>query len=95
MPKFRKRPVVIEAEQYLPRSGMIPAGISGVSPNKLCGCVLVGSPYASIPHVHTMRNGGLSVVVVEDGDWIIPEPDSKGFYPVKPDVFANTYEPMP
>jgi len=27
-----------------------------------------------------------------DGDWIMPEPDGKHFYPCKPDIFAATYE---
>lgn len=27
------------------------------------------------------------------GDWVIAEPDGRGFYPCKPDVFAATYEP--
>lgn len=26
------------------------------------------------------------------GDWIISEPDGIHFYPLKPDIFANTYE---
>ena len=33
--------------------------------------------------------------IVCPGDWIITEPDGKGFYPCKPDVFAAKYEPAP
>lgn len=43
-------------------------------------------------HLHTMHGG--QVVALEDGDWIIPEPDGVHFYPCKPDVFAKTYEPV-
>ncbi len=30
---------------------------------------------------------------IQVGDWIVPEPDGIHFYPVKPDIFAATYEP--
>ena len=86
MPKFRKKPVVIEAEQWFP--GNKAKGVMGDNPNKLCGCVMfVG---AQSPHVHTIHaNQG---VLVEPGDWIIPEPNGKHFYPCKPDIFEATYE---
>ena len=29
---------------------------------------------------------------IDDGDWIIAEPDNRGFYPCKPDIFEQTYE---
>lgn len=41
-------------------------------------------------HVHTMHKG--QTCVLEDGDWIVPEPDGQHFYPVKPDVFARKYQ---
>lgn len=31
-------------------------------------------------------------VSLEDGDWIVPEPRPDRFYPIKPDIFAATYE---
>jgi hypothetical protein len=31
---------------------------------------------------------------LEKGDWIVPEPDGQHYYPVKPDIFAATYEPV-
>ena len=33
-------------------------------------------------------------VVIDDGDWIIREPDGNGFYPCKPDIFVNRWEPI-
>jgi hypothetical protein len=30
---------------------------------------------------------------IQVGDWIVPEPDGVHFYPIKPDIFAATYEP--
>lgn len=31
-------------------------------------------------------------VYLEGGEYIVPEPDGRGYYPVKPDIFLNTYE---
>lgn len=74
--KFRKRPVIIEAEQFLGR------------PTKgLCGCVDI-----PMPHVHTIHHN--QHILVEVGDWIIPEPDGKHFYPCKADIFEKTYLPI-
>lgn len=55
MSKFRKKPVVIEAEQYIAEKQ---------EPDGLCwelghGC--------DCPHIHTLEG----VHVVSDGDWII------------------------
>ena len=43
------------------------------------------------PHVHTIHNN--QIVNLEIGDFILPEPDGIHFYPVKPDIFNETYEP--
>ncbi len=43
------------------------------------------------PYVLTAHGQNM---ILEDGDWIIPELDRPGhFYPCKPDIFAATYEP--
>ena len=31
-------------------------------------------------------------VFLEPGDWIAPEPGGRGYYPIKADIFATTYE---
>lgn len=41
-------------------------------------------------HVHTMHDN--QAVKVEPGDFILPEPDGVHYYPVKPEVFYNTYD---
>lgn len=80
MPKYRKRPVVIEAEQY----------ISGAPcPRGICQCLI---NVAWVPHVHTIHDS--QVVAVASGDWIIPEPDGKHFYPCKDEIFRATYKPV-
>lgn len=42
------------------------------------------------PHVHTIHEG--QIVNLEHGDWIMPEPDGVHYYPIKPNIFAATYE---
>lgn len=79
MSKYRKRPVVIEAEQYV-EDGKPVKGI----------CVNPNCPVQHFFHVHTIHEN--QYVAIEVGDWIIPEPDGEHYYPCKPDIFAVTYE---
>ena len=83
MPKFRRRPAVITAEQY----HNVPHGW----PKGVCAdCDAVGLSVG--PHVHTAHSN--QVIELEDGDWIVPEPDGEHFYPIRSDIFAATYEPV-
>jgi hypothetical protein len=82
MPKFRKKPVVIEAVLW-----------NGTNLDE----VLALGDYADVPltfddrghlHIHTLEGAmGASI-----GDWIIRGVKNE-FYPCKPDIFAATYEP--
>jgi hypothetical protein len=86
MAKYRKKPVVIEAVQWFPNSGIHHPGVwcdhDGVD--------------AERPYVITIHN---QRAYLDPGDWILPEPKQGLFYPCKPDIFAATYEdadtPMP
>jgi len=82
MGKFRKKPVVIDAVQYV-ECGKLVRG--------MCNSVSCGHDN-SYPHVHTIHDN--QIVILEVGDWIIPEPNGINFYPVKPDIFKATYESM-
>ena len=88
MSKFRKKPVVIEAVQF---KGVGMHNDEGYPPG-VCFCTerpeltVEGSPHA---HVHTAE-GGLKASV---GDWIIKGVKGE-FYPCKPDIFAETYDPL-
>ncbi len=73
MAKYRKKPVVIEAVQYV-ELGLL---VEGMCINIPCNAE-IGSP-----HVHTIHNN--QAVIVEPGDWIFPEHDGIHFYPCKPD----------
>lgn len=82
MPKFQKRPVVIEAEQYLEDGDSYMPGICHLS------CQPFDGDFDA--HVHTIHDN--QPVLLQYGDWIVPEPDGIHFYPVKPDIFAATYD---
>ncbi len=79
MPKFRKKPVVIEARQ-------VPVGGNTTDPSlaEWCG----GS--ASSDHVLIKTLEG--TMCADVGDWIIKGVKGE-FYPCKPDIFEATYEP--
>lgn len=82
MPKFRKKPVVIEAIQYRAseqRSEFAEDVVAGRVRYPENGCMLIKTLEG------TMQ--------AEPGDWIIR--GIKGeLYPCKPDIFAATYEPV-
>lgn len=80
--KFRKKPVVIEAIQWL--------GTNADEVFDFCGGI--GNPHMFWGHdkglkLHTLE-GPLSASA---GDWIIKGVKGE-FYPCKPDIFEATYE---
>jgi hypothetical protein len=79
--RYRKKPVVIESEQYKEYGKLVKGMCNSQS------CFTAGN---NKPHVHTIHGG--QIVNLEVGDWIIPEPDGKHYYPVKSDIFDQTYE---
>ncbi len=81
MEKYRKKPVVIEAEQYIEHGKLVKGMCNSQT------CFSLGN---NKPHVHTIHNN--QIVILEVGDWIIPELDEEHFYPIKPDIFKQTYE---
>jgi hypothetical protein len=91
MPLFKKKPVVIEAEQFV----FTEAGLKRLY--EFCGSAL--GNYAK-PHgrpaeiqVGTLEDGDhfRTVHVATEGDWIIKGVQGE-FYPCKPDIFEQTYE---
>lgn len=85
--KYRKRPVVIDAEQWFPGNSVAGVCLGGESCRQrsiLYPAVLLDGR----PHVHTLEGWH----EVSPGDWIITGVKGEK-YPCKPDVFAATYEP--
>lgn len=77
--KYRKKPVVIEAEQFNPNIKPWPA------------CII---PWEAI-HPRDLSWGYINTLEgkmhVQAGDWIITGVKGE-FYPCKPDIFEMTYE---
>lgn len=102
MPKYRKRPVVVEATQWFKNNDHPKDDLHGSHPEREGGIVryyrnpLDDSKRKCDQCGHIMHDhgwidtleGGHTVCV---GDWIIT--GIKGeFYPCKPDIFQATYE---
>ena len=80
MPKFRKKPVVIEAVQYHGDTTQLPYEFGTDISRSLQG----GSCFIDTREgTHECR----------PGDWIIRGVKGE-HYPCKPDIFAATYEPV-
>lgn len=80
--KFRKKPVVIEAEQFIPERKPWPTGVYGVRNG--------GRRDDDDPdywQVDTLEGSH----VASPGDWIITGIKGER-YPCKPDIFAATYD---
>ncbi len=80
MPKFRKKPVVIEAVQFTGDNDLEIAAFTGednADPN----------PDDPKWYIYTLEG----VMTADVGDWIIKGVQGE-FYPCKPDIFEQTYE---
>jgi hypothetical protein len=78
--KYRKKPIVVEAVQFFYDGPLVP----GVFYPAKDGATYVGDAF--VITIHGQR------AYLQNGDWVITEPDGQGFYPCKPDIFEATYE---
>lgn len=88
--KFRKKPVVIEAVQFDPggpHKKSLPTGVRGRPSPGADNWNYEGCEF----FVVTIHGQEARVV---PGDWIATEPDGVHHYPIKPAIFAATYEPV-
>jgi len=88
MPRFRKKPVVIVAEQYtgplcVPRDEPLPCAPAGIQ------WTTADMTFDRYPYVETWEGR----IMVSPGDWIITGVKGEK-YPCKPSVFELTYEPV-
>jgi hypothetical protein len=75
--RFRKKPIIIDAEQFR-FNEELPVG----------ACAQAHNGFSSI-HVHTLEGTSYDL---QDGDWVIRGVHGE-YYPCKPDIFKETYEP--
>jgi hypothetical protein len=98
MAKFRKRPVVIDAEQWFPGGA---SGMLDVRETVICtscgkdfertgGTFACCGPTQKVGVIPTLEGPHIA----SPGDWIITGVKGER-YPCKPDVFALTYEAVP
>lgn len=87
MPKFRKKPVVIEARQFVTSNEA-----DDVNMNALVGWIITSGGDAT----HNGTNIFIQTLEGEHradvGDWII-RGVAREFYPCKNSIFEDTYEP--
>lgn len=88
MPKYRKKPVVIEAEQWDHHNSM-PSIVEdfNVKVKTTASCDKCGGLYVDHGWVPTLEGGH----IVCPGDWIITGVQGE-HYPCKEDIFEMTYE---
>lgn len=104
MPKFRKKPVEVEAEQWKGTTLSFPFAPvkvydyqrSKASPYSLVTCNYCNfAIHEKMGNVHLHTHGWIETLegghIVCPGDWIIKGVKGE-FYPCKPDIFAATYE---
>ena len=86
MSHYRKKPVVIEARQFLKGNGVDLAGWCG----GIYDTIEKPSDHSDVAHyivIPTIEGNTTASI----GDWIIRGVKGE-FYPCKPDIFAATYE---
>lgn len=84
--KFKKKPVVVEAEQYFDNKCITkaPEGVCFASQD---GCIGARDGHGWVAHIHTLEGP----LIVSHLDWIITGVKGEK-YPCKPDIFEATYE---
>lgn len=90
--KFRKKPVVIDAEHFDWKDGQGIPDIAGVKFEKWSPVAVAGgtkmAPHVGTAYVQTLEGK----LYVSRGDWIIRGVKGE-IYPCKPDIFTATYDP--
>ena len=83
--KFRKKPVVIEAEQFTEENkNRVFNWMSGNRTADFEG----DSPILKFLTIHG------DVAVARLGDWVVRDSKPGTYYPCKPDIFEQIYEPV-
>ena len=82
--KFRKKPLIVEAYQWFPQ----PEDTDELPQPGVFREVSFGG-YGERYYIITAHG---QKAFLDPGDWIVKEPDGVHYYPVKPDIFAETYE---
>lgn len=94
MKRFRSRPDECRAYQF--NAGSARALLAGLDPSALerfyPGVRAFDPTDNDTPFAVKTTSG--QYAVVEDGDWVVAEPDGNGHYPCKDHVFRRRWEPI-
>lgn len=82
MAKFRKKPVVIDAEQFI-------GGCAAIESDWLSEAIVNGTVSTAVDYAEIKTLEG--VMRADRNDWVIRGVKGE-IYPCKPDIFAATYE---
>jgi len=82
LPRFRKKPVEIEAVQWTGENG-----------DEICDFLRFGTGGYIDPKGNLVIRTLEGALLAREGDWIIRGVQGE-HYPCKPDIFAETYEPV-
>lgn len=84
MSRFCKKPVTVEAWQFFYSGPTVPGVFyPSVSDD--------GKTYIGDAYVITIHG---QAAYLSDGDWVVTEPDGDHHYPVKPEIFCSSYQPI-
>ena len=83
MAKYRRKPVIVDAEQFFVDKKPWPEGVYQASRSRWTKCTENAKLFI-IANANT-------VIYIENGDWIVTEPDGVYYQVVKPDIFEQTY----
>jgi hypothetical protein len=89
MGMFRKKPVVVEAVQFVHHADAEAMGLSMVDDKNHYLCPVCNQSM----RLHCLVETKEGVMRACPGDWIITGVKGE-VYPCKPDIFAATYEPV-
>ena len=82
MPKFVKKPIPIQAEQFFYDKPLM----VGVFYPPTQNGTFVGDAF--VITAHDQR------VYLQNGDWVVPEPDGEHYYAIKDEIFRELYLPV-
>ena len=84
--KFRKKPIIVEAVQWKMAEGW--NGTQTMTPGVFVEVIPSGGLLFYVVTIHDQK------AYLDEGDWVITEPDGVRHYPCKPDIFKATYDPV-
>lgn len=94
MPKFRKKPVVTDAVQWNGKNFDEVMNFMGENHGTKIAYEATEELALKTGEILFRTIHG-EIAIARPGDWIIPEMDrADRFYPCKPDIFEQTYEPV-